>query len=107
MAEFTYEYNLYALYDRAFEDCMVDVTVSVPDNWMDICPQEEEIKLVKVAIQEATKDYLEGTMRTDITKLEADIVKDLPSHLYTDAIEHLSDELELNSPEDLNKWFND
>jgi len=108
MMQYTCEYNLYWLYDRAFEDCMVDITVAVPNTWKEKCPKLEEVKFIQVRVQKDTEAYLKGVMRTNIKKLLKDIKNDLnPESLCEHVVETMADDLELSEGEQLDGWYND
>lgn len=88
------EYHLYSLYDRAFEDCIALLTVSVPDDYKEHCPKEEDVQLLAVSIQKDTADYLVGTYHTDINSLCEDIKKNVAENIYETFVEEYGESIE-------------
>jgi len=106
MSEFTYEWDLYQWGDRAYEDCKAIVVLEVPDNWKAKLPNEDEIIIKSVTVNEDTKKYLKG-FHTDLEALYKTLKDDLS---YDDFMEAMGDHLEALSettglPWDFDSWY--
>jgi len=65
MKTFTFTYDLSHMYGRVYENCMIYLVVSLSENTWNIIventmvlPEEEEITLVAIALEEDTRIYL-------------------------------------------------
>lgn len=100
---YTFKYDLYGLYDRPFEGCEAKVTVELPDNYAEIAPKSNEVKLVDIAPTDETAGWLTSTYFTNLEAFTADLRAEFINHnwLYDMVIENLVD----NIPEDqLDDW---
>lgn len=84
MKEFTFKLDLYQLYDRAYEDCIANVTIEVPDTFEHHCPKIEDVRVSEITIDDDTTAYLEGTYHTDMDVLIKQIGADMSAEMVYD-----------------------
>ena len=104
MISYTYTVHLYALYDRAFEDCYAKIHVQLPDDYEVRAPKQDQIGLEFIELDKPTEMWLTGTYCTDIPKLIKKIQNDL-GNIHEHIIDHLSEELPLETDRDFDDWF--
>jgi len=85
MIEHTFKWDLYDIYGRVYEQCYVDVTISIPDELItrlqdeqfddDTWRLEKELKFISVSIPEDIKTYMHS-----IAGDQARIVREVEEH---------------------------
>lgn len=105
--QITIPFNLVALYDTPFEDVMVHLTYTVPDDYQDHCPPHTEVKLESIHMDEETRKFLKGAFFTNVKKLMNRLEREFTDvYAYDFFVEYFSEtEDSFEDAEVLDAWM--